>query len=388
MELLTCTSHGMFDYDAIVIGARCAGAPTAMLLARAGARVLVVDRDRPGTDTMSTHALMRGAVFQLSKWGVLSKVIASGAPPVRRTTFHYGDEAIEVDIRPALGTEALYAPRRTVLDRILVEEALSAGAKVLHSTAAVDLIRSPAGVVQGVRLAGPTGEVWEARTPLVIGADGRRSWTARTGSGPSHRRSVAYGRVIYCHADGLPNRGYEWFYADRAGAGVIPTNGGQSVVFLGLPFEKDATDGVRDAGRLADALRQRVPAAADGLHRAVLRGPVIRFSGSLGFRREPVGPGWALVGDAGYFKDPITAHGITDAFRDAELLTDAVLRHRMQDYAEERDRLTGEFFRLTNRIASFDWSLPELKELHLDLNRSMKPTQERCARGLAEKAAA
>ncbi len=376
-----------FDYDAIVIGARCAGAPTAMLLARAGARVLVVDRDRPGMDTMSTHALMRGAVFQLAKWGVLPKVVASGAQPVRRTTFHYGGEAIDVDIRPALGTEALYAPRRTVLDRILVEDAIGAGVKVLYSTAAVDLVRSAAGVVQGVTLAGPTGDVWTTRAPLVIGADGRRSWTARQVQAPVTAEASHTVCTIYCYADGLPNRGYEWFYADHAGAGVIPTNGRQSVVFLAFPYGQE-TNGIWDTGRLSEAIRQHMPALADGLRGAVLRGPAIRFSGSMGFRRKPVGPGWALVGDAGYFKDPITAHGITDAFRDAELLTDAVLRNRMQDYAEERDQLTGDFFRLTDRIASFDWSLPELKDLHLDLNRSMKPTQERCARGLAAEAAA
>jgi flavin-dependent dehydrogenase len=387
MEGLDMHVSRKFDYDAVIIGARCAGAPTAMLLARAGARVLVVDRDRAGSDTMSTHALMRGAVFQLSKWGVLPRIIASGAPAVRRTTFHYDDEAIEVDIRPALGTEALYAPRRTVLDQILVEEAIRAGAKVFHSTSAVDLIRSLGGVIQGVRLAGPTGEVWEAHAPLVIGADGRRSWTARQVQAAFTAEASHSVDVAYCYADGLPNRGYEWFYTDRASAGVIPTNGGQCVVFLGLPFQEKAS-GIREADRLADEIMQQVPAVADRLHDAVLRGPITRFSGSMGFRREPVGPGWALVGDAGYFKDPITAHGITDAFRDAELLADAVLRNRLRDYAEERDRLTGEFFRLTNRIASFDWSLPELKDLHLQLNKSMKPTQERCARGLAEKVAA
>ena len=108
-------------YDAIVVGARVAGASTAMLLARRGLRVLMVDRRRPGTDTLSTHAQMRGAVLQLQRWGLMDRVTSTGAPPIRRTTFHYGDAVEVVDLKPGAGVEALYAPRRDVLDSILVE---------------------------------------------------------------------------------------------------------------------------------------------------------------------------------------------------------------------------------------------------------------------------
>ena len=110
-------------YDAVIVGARCAGAATAMLLARAGLRVLVVDREAYGRDTLSTHALMRGAVHQLHRWGLLDAVKASGAPAVRSSTFYYGDEAVRVPIKPRAGVDALYAPRRTVLDALLVDAA-------------------------------------------------------------------------------------------------------------------------------------------------------------------------------------------------------------------------------------------------------------------------
>ena len=110
-------------WDAIVIGARCAGAATALLMARGGARVLCIDYGDPGTDTLSTHALMRLGVVQLARWGVLDAIREAGTPQIRRTVFHYGDETVEVDIRPTPESDGLYAPRRTVLDLALVRAA-------------------------------------------------------------------------------------------------------------------------------------------------------------------------------------------------------------------------------------------------------------------------
>lgn len=373
-----------YDYDAIVIGARCAGAATAMLLARKGAKVLVVDRDPAGSDTMSTHALMRGGVFQLAKWGLLDDVIAAGTPPIRQTSFYYGSDRVTVDIRPAHGTAALYAPRRTVLDKTLVAAAQASGAKVRHSTAAADLIRSAGGAIQGVVLWGQDGSTVSLRTPLVIGADGRRSWTARQVRADVAETAAHTTRATYIYADGLPNRGYEWFYGPDSGGGIIPTNGRQSVIFFALPPNQAAEmRSLSDQRRFSVAVGSRLPSLSAAIKDAVLAGSSVTFSGALGVRRKPIGQGWALVGDAGYFKDPLTAHGITDALRDAELLSSAIVSGRMQDYPLERDALTMDFFRLTDRIASFDWSLDELKELHLDLNKAMKPTQERCAQGLA-----
>ena len=108
-------------YDAVIAGARCAGAATALLLARSGAKVLMVDRQAYGSDTLSTHALMRGAVLQLTRWGLIPDITAAGTPAIRSTTFHYGSEATRVAIKPEHGVECLFAPRRTVLDRLLVD---------------------------------------------------------------------------------------------------------------------------------------------------------------------------------------------------------------------------------------------------------------------------
>ena len=135
-------------YDAVVVGARCAGAATAMLLARRGLDVLVVEQGERGADTLSTLALMRAGVLQLSRWGLLDGVRA-GTPAIRTTTFHYGDEAaVEIRIKPRDGVDALYAPRRTVLDPLLADAAEAAGADVAYRTRLVDLQRDRRGRVR------------------------------------------------------------------------------------------------------------------------------------------------------------------------------------------------------------------------------------------------
>ena len=141
--------HKDRHWDVIVVGARVAGAATAMLLARAGLRVLCVDRSRYGGDTVSTHALMRGGVLQLQRWGVLDAVADAGTPPVRRTVFHYGAESAVVSIRPSAGVDALYAPRRTVIDALLVDAAQRAGATVEFGAAVAGLHRDRDGQVTG-----------------------------------------------------------------------------------------------------------------------------------------------------------------------------------------------------------------------------------------------
>src|SRR5262245_36511639 len=138
---MTTGSARAHDYDVVIVGARCAGAATALLLARRGLRVLAIDRGRHGSDTVSTHALMRAGVLQLARWGVLDAVKAAGTPVVRSTSFHYGDDVVTVQIKPHNDVEGLYAPRRTVIDRLLVDAARRAGAEIVFDTQLVDLVR-------------------------------------------------------------------------------------------------------------------------------------------------------------------------------------------------------------------------------------------------------
>src|SRR4026207_2103765 len=126
--------------DAVIVGARCAGAATALLLARAGARVLLVDKGVYGSDTTSTHALMRGAILQLHRWGVLPTIVAAGTPPVHSTTFSYREQDVTVPLAPKFRVSALSAPRRALLDRILVDAATASGAQVSYGVRIDDVI--------------------------------------------------------------------------------------------------------------------------------------------------------------------------------------------------------------------------------------------------------
>ncbi|HUR19393.1 MAG TPA: NAD(P)/FAD-dependent oxidoreductase, partial [Vicinamibacterales bacterium] len=311
-------------FDVVVIGARCAGAATAMLLARAGHRVLVVDRGRYGTDTVSTHALMRGAVVQLHRWNVLPTVIAADTTPIRQATFFYGADTVSVPIAPRDGIDALYAPRRHVLDRLLVDAASSAGAEVVYGVRIRELQRSGTGRVNGVVLEDEAGNIRHVDSRVVVGADGLRSTVARLAGAPTYRMGQHATGTIYGHWSGLDVDGYGWYFVPGLSAGAIPTNAGQVCVSLTVPgqaftrfFAHQPDTAFRElllkvAPRLADQIGR---AGAARLH---------GFAGHVGFLRRCHGPGWALVGDAGYFKDPLTAHGITDALRDAELLARAI----------------------------------------------------------------
>lgn len=364
------------NYDVIIVGARCAGAATGMLLARQGARVLIVDHDQFGADTMSTHALMRAGVMQLHRWGLLDAVVASGAAPVRQTTFTYGAERTRVDIRPAFGVDALYAPRRWTLDSILASAARAAGAEVRYGVSCRGLLRNGDGRVTGVQLRAESGRTETISADFVIGADGRRSTVARLLDAPVIKQGRHASAVLYGYFDGLENEGYRWYWEVGASGGIIPTHEGQSCVFLSLPNSRAHDLRRRSAADLMATAHALLPTFSEDLRGATLSGGLISFGGQPGWVRQTTGPGWALVGDAGYFKDPITAHGISDALRDAEVLANAIASGDLEAYPATRDALSEDFGALTEQIAAYDWTLDEVKALHVQLNLAMKAEQE------------
>src|SRR5438105_13062452 len=155
-------------FDVVVVGARVAGAATAMLLARRGARVALVDRSQVGADTTSTHALMRAGVLQLHRWGLLDRVRAAGTPPVHRVTFSYQDDVVPITIKPSNGVDALYAPRRTVLDPILVNAASDAGVDVRFGVSVTGLSPGRGGRPDGVAGTGAAGRPFTIRPRFVV----------------------------------------------------------------------------------------------------------------------------------------------------------------------------------------------------------------------------
>jgi 2-polyprenyl-6-methoxyphenol hydroxylase-like FAD-dependent oxidoreductase len=368
-------------YDVVVVGGRVAGASTALLLARAGARVAMVDRSAHGSDTLSTHGLMRAGVLQLSRWGLLDRVVAAGTPPIRATSFHYtGDRTVRVSIRPTPGVTALYAPRRHLLDRLLVDAAADAGVDTFHDTSVLGLLRDTAGRVSGVRATTRRGVDLLLSAPITVGADGIRSVVAREVGAPVVRQGRAASAVLYRYLPGVVSDGYEWGYGDGAAAGLIPTNGAETCVFVATTPDRMRSlrrDGSETAfatllGRAGPALVDRV-AGAEG-------GRIHGWGGLPGYVRRSWGPGWALVGDSGYFKDPITTHGMTDAMRDAELLATALLdaargaateAAALARYQAVRDGLSTALFAVTEDVAGYDWDTGQVQALMRRVSSAM-----------------
>jgi len=362
-------------YDVVIAGARVAGAATAMLLARGGLRVLIVDPLPRGRDTLSTHALMRGGVMQLHRWGLMDAVRAAGTPVVRTTSFHYGTERIDIPIKHGDGVDGLYAPRRTVLDPILVDAAEQAGATVVHGMAVSDLLRAPGGRVRGAVVTGTGAESMAVEADLVIGADGLRSKVARLVGARVVRSMPHAAASIYGHWPDLGADGYHWYFGPRLGAGAIPTNDGMTCVFASVSadrFRATPQGAIRELYR--EAIRALDPALDTALSAVKKEVKLRAFPGVPGFIRESAGPGWALVGDAGYFRDPLTAHGMTDALRDAEFLARAVLSAdpaALDAYPVARDEQVTGILEITDRICSFDWTMDQVKELHVALSKAM-----------------
>jgi flavin-dependent dehydrogenase len=362
------------SYDVVVVGARAAGAATAHLLARSGLRVLLVDRGRYGADTLSTHALMRGGVLQLSRWGLLEKIIAAGTPPVRRATFRYADAVVPATIKPSYGVDALYAPRRTVLDPILVDAAAASGADVRFGIAVADLYRDRQGAVTGVVGRTRDGQAFRARARIVVGADGIRSTVAERAGAPFERVGTSAAAVTYGYWSGLQTDGYEWNFRPGAASGVIPTNDGQVCVFASASPRRIGRGGLEPLTKII------AESSADLAHRLAAAVPphaLRTFTGRPGHIRRSWGPGWALAGDAGYFKDPLTAHGLTDALRDAELLARGIIavvadgadeRDALASYQLTRDALSTALFDVTGVIAGHRWTDEEIPSLLLQLH--------------------
>jgi flavin-dependent dehydrogenase len=356
-------------YDVVVVGARAAGAATAMLLARRGVRVLAIDRSAYGSDTLSTHNIALAGVLQLSRWGVLDDIREAGTPVAGTVEFNYGAEKVVLNI-PARGdVDGLYSPRRTVLDAKLVDAAVASGAQVCHGVSLVDVTRDEAGRVKGV-VVDDHGTTRTVSARYVVGADGTRSKVARLVGSEKYHEDEGAGS-IYSYWAGLPSDKIVNFYEVGKAGGIIPTNDGVAVAWTAISpadFQNEAR------GDLAGAHHERIDELAglrELLAGAQRVGGYRGHPGLPGYLRQPYGPGWALVGDAGYFKDPVSAHGITDAFIGAEMVADAladVLRCGVDEnvalarYGTDRETLASEMMPPVAKIASLEATLPEVAE--------------------------
>ena len=312
----------MTNYDAIVVGARCAGASLAMLLARQGKRILVLDRAHFPSDTVSTHFMWPRTTAALARWGLLDALAATGCPPIDAVNLHFGDVQLRGRPQPVEGTSAMYCPRRTVLDKLLVDAARAAGAEIREGALVREVVRD-GDRVAGVRATLRDGTSCEARAPIVVGADGMTSTVADAVDAKVIRSHPSLTCGFYAYWQGVPTEGVEFYIRHERDVLVFPTHDGLTCIWAGRPIgEWPAYRADTEATYLAGldpSLLSRVQkgqrtTAFKGTHRL------------LNFFRDCAGPGWALVGDAAYHRDPLTGMGIGDAFLGAQLLAEALQR--------------------------------------------------------------
>ena len=371
-------------YDAIVVGARCAGSPTAMLLARKGYKVLLLDKAAFPSDTISTHVVWPHGAELLDRWGLLDRLAATGCPPIALDmTFDVGPFALRGGVTDSNGGRGGFCPRRTVLDKLLVDAAVESGAELREHVTVEDLVYDGDQVV-GSRGRTPAGTTVEERARIVIGADGGHSRVAQAVRAKEYDTIPPLATFYYSYFSGFDADDIEQYVRDFYGAAVFPTHDGLTLLVAVWPSERfpeirtDIEGHVRKVHESTPAIADRLP----GTRREE------RWAGTAGiqnFFRKPFGPGWALVGDAGYDKDPITAQGISDAFIDAETLAQAIddgfagrrpLDAALADYHAARDRRTKPMYDFTCELARLEPAPPDIQALFGALRGNQEATNQ------------
>ena len=357
------------QFDAIVVGARCAGSPTAMLLARKGYKVLVLDKATFPSDTISTHLIHPPGVAALKRWGLLDSVLATGCPPI--DTYAFDLDPVTITGPPGTAdTPVSYSPRRTVLDKLLLDAASEAGAEIREGFTVEELVFDD-GCVVGVRGHGRGGRTVTEYAQVTVGADGRHSFVAKTVCPEQYHEKPQLLVAYYAYYSGLPMNGrYETSLRPERGFAAWATNDDLTLVIAGWPFAEFEANRKDIEGNFLRMLEVK-PSFAERV-RAAKREE--RFAGAAvsNYFRKPYGPGWALVGDAGYNKDFITAHGIQDAFRDAELCAAALdetfsgvraFDVAMGGYQSTRDAQVLPMYELTCQLATLEPLPAEMQQL-------------------------
>ena len=360
------------SFDAIVIGARCAGSPTAMLLARAGHRVLLVDKATFPSDTMSTHVIHPPGVAALERWELLEPLEDTGCPSFDTYSFDFGPLTIAGRPRPVDGIARAYCPRRTVLDDLLAQAAVRAGAE-LRESFTVDEILFDDGRVTGIRGHAKDGGAVTEHARVVVGADGRHSVLVKAVEPEAYNERRSQLALYYAYWSDLPTVGFDTYIRaeHRRGWAAAATHDGLTVVPFGWPVEEFHDNRGDIEGNFLKMV-ELAPEFAQRLREATRESRFIGSAELPGYFRKPYGPGWALVGDAAYHKNPITAMGINDAFRAAELAARAIdddiagrrpYEEGMRAYQETRDREAGPIYEFTDEFAQLRPPAPELQQL-------------------------
>src|ERR1041384_3134542 len=363
--------EGYRMYDAIIVGARCAGSPLAMLLARKGYRVLLLDKASFPSDTISTHHIHQPGVAHLRRWGLLDTLRASNCPPTKQIKFDVGPFALVGSPPPADGNYEAFAPRRRVLDKILVDAAVEAGAE-LRERFTVEELTTDGKSITGIRGRDANGATVTERARIVVGADGARSMVADAVKAPIYFDRGMLTCNYYTYWSGVQHEGVELYPREGRTIVVDKTNDGLSLICTVFP--KEEFDRIRSniEGEYLRTIQENAPSLFERLRTAKREE---RFAGTgflPNFFRRPYGHGWALVGDAGYVKDPILAQGISNSFSGAEMLADALdeafsglreMEEALADYEHKRNDEVLAMFEHNTQLAMLEPPPPEMVAL-------------------------
>ena len=369
-------------YDAIIVGARCAGAPTAMLLARKGYRILLVDKATFPSDTISTHIIWPHGAEILDRWGLFDRLAATGCPPIAlRLIFDVGPFALKGGVTTTNAGRGGLCPRRKVLDKLLVDAAVESGAELREGFTS-DALLWDGDRVAGIQGRGRTGGAVDERARVVIGADGVHSLVARAVRAAEYDVKPPLATNYYSYYSGFEADDLEEYVRDYQAVGCFPTHDGLTLIAVLWPssrFHEIRTD---IEGHVRKAL-ESTPTVADRLRRAQREEKWIGTAGVPNYFRRPFGPGWALVGDAAYNRDPITAQGISDAFIDADALAAALddgwsgrrpLDEALAASQAGRDQRVKPMYDFTCQLATLEPPPPAMQQLFAALRGNQEAT--------------
>jgi flavin-dependent dehydrogenase len=380
------TGPNVEEADVVIVGARLAGCATGIPLAKAGRKVVAIDRAKFPSNTISTHGLFPGHAKELEKLGALQRVLDLDPPKVRKfDVYHLGWHVVEhaTDVE---GIDYGFCIARTDLDLALVETAREQGVDVRERTAMTEVIFED-GRARGIRYKARDGSTGEIRAPLTVGADGRRSPTAaQVGADPPYRGSKNGRGFAYWYLDD-PKMGTHWretltlWQIGLTHVMTAPMPHGRMVAILMAP-----TDQIAEIRRDPDEMLARTLREHRHLADRIQGGtnwskPFIAEDMPAFFRRSS-GPGWALTGDAGHYKDAVIGQGIRDALEWGRRLGETAapllyapdrLDTELRKLEHARDRAVLPTYHWANSMTRVAPVLPVVTEAFRDFSRAGRP---------------
>jgi 2-polyprenyl-6-methoxyphenol hydroxylase-like FAD-dependent oxidoreductase len=354
-----------------------------MLLARKGYEVLLVDRCTFPSDTISTHIIWPHGAEVIDGWGLLDRLGSTGCPAIAlNLIFDVGPFALKGAVTNTNSGRGGFCPRRTVLDKLLVDAALDAGSELREGFTAEALVWD-GDRVAGIKGRGRAGSI-EERARVVIGADGVHSMVAKAVRAPEYDVKPPLTTNYYSYYSGFEADDLEQYVRDYHAVGCFPTHDGLTLIAVLWPSSKFEEVRADIEGHVRKAL-QSTPSVADRLKGARREEKWAGTAGVPNYFRQPYGPGWALVGDAGYNKDPITAQGMSDAFIDAQALTIALddgwsgrrrIEDALADYQAARDQRAKPMYDFTCQLATLEPPPPTMQRLFAALRGNQEATNQ------------